>query len=291
MNLKTVKVSIKMIKFNLHTHTKYCDGQENIEDMILGALKYNIDLIGITPHGPLPFETDWTMHKKDLEKYFKEVSFLKNKYKDKIEILIGMELDYLPDIKMDYIDTNMVKRLDFWIGSNHFLGKLSNGYYWTVDYSIEEINEGVKENFDGSIKAAVSKYYDYMKDMILNYEPTILGHLDLIKKNNQGNLLFNEAEDWYRDKVLEVINTLENSKTVVEVNTGGKYRGYSSEYYPSRWILEEMCSRKLPVTVSRDAHDIDSLNYDYEESISYLKEIGFNSIVYFKNKKWNKLKI
>jgi len=281
---------MKMIKYNLHTHSTYCDGQNTIEEMIKGAVNYNFDIIGITSHGPLPFETDWTMKNKDLNKYFKEVEILKKKYQDKIDILIGLELDYLPDKKMDYVNKDIFNKLDFWIGSNHFLGKLESGEYWTVDYSIEEIEKGVEENFNGSMKEAVLKYYDYMESMVKSYEPTILGHLDLIKKNNEKNILFNEDSVWYKKRIEKLLNTLSKSKTVIEMNTGGKYRGYSEEYYPSRWILEEICSRKLPITINRDAHDIKSLNYDYEYSIEYLKDIGFKSMVYLKNNGWNEFK-
>jgi len=279
------------VKFNLHTHSTYCDGSKEVEDMILGAIKYKYNIIGISSHGPLPFSSDWTMKKEKLNSYIKEVQDLKNKYKDKIKVLLGLELDYIVDYKMKYIDKKTFDSLDYWIGSVHFLGKSQSSGYWTVDYNLEELKQGIKESFGGDVEKAVCQYYNYIKDMIENYNPPILGHLDLIKKNNQGGILFNESHKWYRKSVLSLLDKIKISKTVVELNTGGKYRGYSESYYPSNWILKKINEKNIPVTISRDAHDIESLDYEYEESIDLLKKIGFDNIYYFNGKKWCELKI
>ena len=279
------------MKFNLHTHSTYCDGSKEVEEMILGAIKYKYNIIGISSHGPLPFANDWTIKKEKLNNYIKEVQDLKSKYKGKIKVLLGLELDYIVDYKMEYIDKRIFNRLDYWIGSVHFLGKNKGNEYWTVDYNSEELKQGIKESFDGDVEKAVSKYYNYVEDMIENYNPPILGHLDLIKKNNKDGVLFNERDRWYRERVLSVLDKIKLSKTVVELNTGGKYRGYSDSYYPSNWILKEIKARNIPLTISRDAHDIESLDYEYEKSIELLKSVGFNKIYYFNEKKWCELYI
>jgi len=279
------------VKFNLHTHSTYCDGSKEVEEMILGAIKYKYNIIGISSHGPLPFANDWTIKKEKLNNYIKEVQDLKSKYKGKIKVLLGLELDYIVDYKMEYIDKRIFNRLDYWIGSVHFLGKNKGNEYWTVDYNSEELKQGIKESFDGDVEKAVSKYYNYVEDMIENYNPPILGHLDLIKKNNKDGVLFNERDRWYRERVLSVLDKIKLSKTVVELNTGGKYRGYSDSYYPSNWILKEIKARNIPLTISRDAHDIESLDYEYEKSIELLKSVGFNKIYYFNGKKWCELYI
>ena len=279
------------MKFNLHTHSTYCDGSKEVEEMILGAIKYKYNIIGISSHGPLPFANDWTIKKEKLNNYIKEVQDLKSKYKGKIKVLLGLELDYIVDYKMEYIDKRIFNRLDYWIGSVHFLGKNKGNEYWTVDYNSEELKQGIKESFDGDVQKAVSKYYNYVEDMIENYNPPILGHLDLIKKNNKAGVLFNERDRWYRERVLSVLDKIKLSKTVVELNTGGKYRGYSDSYYPSNWILKEIKARNIPLTISRDAHDIESLDYEYEKSIELLKSVGFNKIYYFNGKKWCELYI
>ncbi len=279
------------MKFNLHTHTKYCDGSKDAEDMIKAAIKFDYQVIGISSHGPLPFESDWTMKKEDLYSYIEEINNLKKKYKREIKILLGLELDYIPGYKLDYIDKKIFKSLDYWIGSIHFLGQYKNKKYWTVDYDLSELKRGIQESFEGDVEKAVTQYYKYMEDMVENYKPHIIGHLDLIKKNNKDSTLFSEKELWYRKSISSLLSKIEKSNTVVELNTGGKYRGYTEDYYPSTWILEEIKNRDIPITISRDAHDIDSLDFEYEDSIKLLKKIGFNNIYYNDGKKWEKIDI
>ncbi len=279
------------LKFNLHTHTKYCDGSKDTEDMIKAAINYNYKIIGISSHGPLPFDSDWTMKKKDLHSYIEEVKNLKKKYKNEIKILLGLELDYIPGYRLDYIDDNILKSLDYWIGSIHFLGQYKNKKYWTVDYDLTELKRGIQESFEGNVEKAVIQYYKYMEDMVENYKPYILGHLDLIKKNNRNNIFFNESELWYKKTISSLLDKVKKSNTVVELNTGGKYRKYTENYYPSNWILEEINGRDIPITISRDAHDIESLDFEYEDSIKLLKTIGFSKIYYYNGKTWEKIYI
>ncbi len=276
------------VKFNLHTHTSYCDGSKDIEEMIKAAINYNYQIIGISSHGPLPFESDWTMKKEDLHEYIEEVKKLKEKYKSDIKILLGLELDYIPGFKFDYIDNDIFKSLDYWIGSIHFLGQYKNKEYWTVDYDLKELKRGIQETFGDNIKKAVIQYYKYMEDMVENYKPSILGHLDLIKKNNRNSILFDESELWYRNSISSLLDKVKKSNVVVELNTGGKYRDYTINYYPSNWILKEINSRDIPITISRDSHDIESLDFEYEDSIKLLKTIGFSEIYYYDGKTWEK---
>jgi histidinol-phosphatase (PHP family) len=231
------------------------------------------------------------MPKDRLKDYIKEVNKLKKVYENRIKVLVGLELDYIPDFKMEYIDKEIFNELDYWIGSVHFLGKNKNGDYWTVDYNEKELRKGVEDSFEGNIKKAVETYYKYLEEMVEIYHPTILGHLDLIKKNNGNSNFFNENEKWYRDAVFSLLEKIKKGNTVIELNTGGKYRGYTLDYYPSNWILKEIKDRNIPITVSRDAHDVKSLNYDYEESIRLLTMMGFKNISCFDGEKWKELKI
>lgn len=83
---------------NLHTHSLYCDGAATIEEMIVSAIENGFDSLGISSHGPVDEETYWNIKKDKVEEYIEEVKRLKEKYKDKIEIFLGMELDYIPGI-------------------------------------------------------------------------------------------------------------------------------------------------------------------------------------------------
>lgn len=280
-----------MIKYNYHTHSTFCDGKDTIEDMIIAAINSGIKSIGISSHGPVPFDTDWTMKKERLYEYFERIDELKKKYKNDIEILLGLELDYLPSQGFNHIDHKVFKKLDYYIGSVHYLGELPNGYKWCVDETIEIIKQGIMENFDGDVRNAINQYYMNIADMARKHNPPIIGHLDLIKKNNKDNILFNENEKWYKDIIEKTLDVISETSCIIEINTGGKARGYTKEYYPSNWILEKIRDKNIPIMINSDAHSINYINYEFNEVYNVIKELGFKKISYLTSGGWKEKEV
>lgn len=280
-----------MINYNYHTHSTFCDGKNELEEMIQAAIDCGIKILGISSHGPLPFEAYWVMNKERMEEYISKVKELTDKYKDKIEILLGMELDYLPELGLDYVDKKLLNRLDYYIGSVHFLGELNDGYKWTVDESLEVIEKGIKENFGGNFITAAEKYYECIADLAEKYNAPIIGHFDLIKKNNSDNVLFDEKIDEYRMIVEKCLSRISKTNSVIEINTGGKARGYTKEYYPSTWILEIIKDKQIPITINSDAHFITGINHEFEQAYQLIKDLGFESYMYLTKDGWKKASI
>ncbi len=271
---------------NLHTHTKYCDGKYSAEDMIISAINSNMQSIGISTHGPLPFMSDWNIQKTEVDNYIDEIIILKQKYKDVIQVYLGMELDYIPSVGFDQYTLDLIKRLDYYIGSVHFLAKLNNGLMWTVDYNLDELLNGIRESFNGNIKIAVETYYDYIGNMALKYKPPIIGHFDLFKKNNKNNVLFDENEKWYVDAVEKCLGIIAKTPCIVEINTGGIARGYTNEQYPSTFILKMIKEKNIPVIINSDAHSTDGINCKFEDTYKLVYDLGFEKISYLSEDGW-----
>lgn len=66
-----------------------------MEDFIRFAISEGFSSYGISSHAPLPFSTAWTMEWDRMDDYLSEFARLKEKYADKIELAIGLEIDYL----------------------------------------------------------------------------------------------------------------------------------------------------------------------------------------------------
>ncbi|HPW99456.1 MAG TPA: histidinol-phosphatase HisJ [Sedimentibacter sp.] len=276
---------------NLHTHSLYCDGSCSPEEMVLSAINNNFDSLGISSHGPVNKETDWNIKQDKVEEYIEEVKRLKEKYKDKIEIFLGMELDYIPGAGFTDLCLSLMKRLDYYIGSVHYLGTLKNGYMWTVDYTIEELLTGIDESFEGNIRKAVEKYYETVSEMAEKYQPPIIGHLDLFNKNNKDNILFDERDKWYVEAVKKCLNVIKNTSSVIEINTGGIARNYSNEQYPSTLILKMIKGKNIPIMVNSDAHTADGLACKFTDMYKLTNDIGFEHLVYLTKNGWEKQEI
>ena len=111
--------------------------------------------------------------------------------------------------------------------------------------------------------------------MVEQAKPSIIGHLDLIRKFNTGQKYFSETDSWYRDSVTETLDVIAQSPCILEVNTRGLKHSASGECYPSPWILAECCERDIRIVVNNDAHTQEELLDGVPETIKMLKETGY----------------
>jgi len=265
-----------MIYSNYHTHSQYCDGHMEPEDYIKEAIRLGFDSIGFTSHAPLPFYNTYTLKEERVQEYCHEIRYLKEKYRDIIQVYLGKEIDYIPGIMGTDSPKFKSLNLDYTIGSVHLIRNTATGEYIGVDESREEFEKLLDYVFGGDIKKLVSEYYSLIRNMLKEHKPDIIGHLDLLKKNNKEGRYFSENEEWYREEVLKTLTEVENSGAVLEVNTGGISRGYIDTFYPSIWILKECKELGIPIVLNSDAHNPCDLNTYFEPAAKALKDIGYN---------------
>ena len=91
-------------RFNLHTHTNFCDGKNSAEEMVKAAIELGCEGIGFSGHSYIEGEDYWTMTEKGTQKYIQEVLAAKEKYSSNIEILLGIEYDILSNIDTSIFD-------------------------------------------------------------------------------------------------------------------------------------------------------------------------------------------
>jgi DNA polymerase (family 10) len=109
-------IELKDIKGDLHLHTKATDGSNTIEEMAAAAKKMGYEYIAITDHtkstrvaGGLT-EKEALAHLKKIDRANKKISGIK--------VIRGMEVDILPDGKLDYPDA-LLKEIDIVFASIH----------------------------------------------------------------------------------------------------------------------------------------------------------------------------
>lgn len=257
---------------NLHTHSTYCDGKNGLEDIIKHAIELNFVSIGISGHSYTYFDDCCCITKENTPKYIAELKVLKEKYKDKIEVYIGLENDYYSSIDKNKADE---MGLDYRVCSVHYIKDEKDNYY-TMDKSADYF-KSVIEHF-GSAEIVINKYYDTVIEMIKNVTPEIIGHLDVIRKHNRNNILFDENAKYYKQKINEVLDVIENSNAIVEVNTNKITVENKDMHYPSKMVLREILKRNIPITLSADAHRADRINYCFDEMSTVLKNMGFKTL-------------
>lgn len=262
---------------NFHTHCYFCDGAGDPEEYVTEAISNSFTDLGFSSHAPLPFSNSWTMKEENLKEYCSKINSLKIKYRDKLNIYLGLEIDYIHNLTNPTATKFEALNLDYTIGSVHMLKNEKDNCYLAVDGSEDEYIRLIKDGFHGDIKAFVHAYYTAIRNMVERHTPTIVGHLDLIKKHNKNNKYFDELEDWYKAEIIHTLNVISSSNAILELNTGGKVRGYTSDFYPSNWILEHCMTLNIPIILNSDSHNPKFVNAYFDSASTLLKKYGYVS--------------
>ncbi|MDR0567814.1 MAG: histidinol-phosphatase [Spirochaetaceae bacterium] len=270
----------------LHTHTRFCDGHDDIETFCEAAYRKGFASIGFSAHAPLPrsagLRSDWHLREDRLEAYISEVRAAEQRWEGKIRVFLGLEADYISGIMSPADSYFQSLDLDYLIGSVHYLVP-PKGAPFTVDDAPEKFEQGLREGFSGDADALTGAYWDAVQAMIYAGGFAILGHADLIRKNNAGNRWFSPESAAYRRRIESL--TLP-APLVVEVNTGGMTRYAMPEPYPSLALLKRFREMNIPAVITADAHRAEHLDGHYEEARSLLLKAGYASAVLFNGETW-----
>lgn len=273
-----------MFKSNCHTHTNYCDGKNTAREMIEAAVKKGFVSLGFSGHSPMKDKNEWTMSADGVKAYVSEINSVKEEYKDKIDILCGIELD------VDFANV-VPEDFDYVIASVHQLKK--NGIAYDVDYTADVLKKAVDEFFDGSFNEMSRFYYSTLADFVINTKVDVVGHIDLITKFNVDEPLFDERDAEYRQIVLDAVDRIISAKPEIlfEVNTGAMFRVGKKTPYPADFILRHIYEKGGKITLTSDSHSVASIDFAFDEATAYIKNCGFDVIHYLTSEGVKEFKI
>jgi histidinol-phosphatase (PHP family) len=274
-----------MVKTDYHAHCAYCDGSASPREMAEAAERAGLSWFGLSSHAPLHFSTTWNMDADDAASYRADVRALAGEFRGRLGILLGMEIDWMAEAGGPARPGSWGEGLDYRIGSVHFV-RAEDGALFTIDSPEEEFQGDLHSHCPSGGRPLIEDYYARVSAMAKEGGFDILGHFDLPKKNNQGNLLFDEDAPWYRDAVMSAVEAVSASGAVVEVNTGGISRKRIDDAYPSTWILSEFRSRGVRVAFSSDAHRPDDILAHRDMAFDSMRKAGYREIHYLTDKGW-----
>lgn len=274
-----------MIYSNYHTHTTFCDGAESPEKYVEKAIELGFKNIGYSGHAPVPFDNAWSMKWDELDQYKKAIRVIRENYKDRINVLLSMEIDYIPGITKNYRYFQELLGLDYTIGSVHLVKQNNGDKLWFIDGPSEGYDNGINELFGNDPRLAVQTYYNQINELIQSQGFDFIAHLDKVKMNNKERF-FSTSENWYKKAVEQTLNLIADKDIAIEVNTRGIYKGKTTELFPSIEILEQVYMKGIPILLNSDAHKPDELVNCFDDTVVLLKDIGFKGIYDLNGEKW-----
>ena len=220
--------------YNLHTHTTRCRHAEGSdEEYIRCAIEAGIKHLGFSDHAPYIFpdgyENKYRVQMCDGQSYIDDLRALRRKYKDRIEISIGFEMEYYPD----YFD-KMLK-----IARNLGAEYLILGQHFILNEHPDGIGAGGPTDSREHLKIYVDEVISAIKTGAFSY----VAHPDV--------MCFTGDDKVYEREITRLAEASRELNIPLEINLAGvRYK----KFYPADKFWSIVGKIGSPVTVGYDAH-------------------------------------
>ncbi len=257
------------MKINYHIHTTFSDGSSSMPDYCKAAIQKGFDEIAFTDHLTVFPDGSVEPHSLSLlklESYVREVKTVSEKYKDRLTVRLGLEVDYIPG--NENILEDVLKNYDFdlLIGGVHFVGNIC------IDSSRQRrvMEQEVKRN-------GFNKFYSAYLSIVAKAIETgffdILGHMDLVRIWG-----FTPSNGDFEEQ--RVLNLVKRKNMCLEVSSRGMRQPVKS-IYPSHRIMSEARELEIPIVIGTDAHTSEEIDYAYDFLTSYVRTFGYTRVATF----------
>ncbi len=257
---------------NYHTHTLFCDGRASMETFVRFALSRRFSSLGFSSHAPLPFSTSWTMEWDFMETYLAEFRRLRERYASRIELYVGLEIDYLNDHSCPASDCYRLLPLDYRIGSVHLL-YTPEGQIVDIDTSPGHFRHIVDRHFHGDLDLVIRLYYQRLLRLVELGGFDILGHADKMHYNASCYRPGLLDEPWYDQLVRHYFAAVARQGYLVEVNT--KSYADTGTFFPNERYFQTLRQLGVRVVVNSDAHYPDRIDASRPEALRALWQAGY----------------
>ena len=115
------------MRANYHTHTWRCNHATGAEeDYVKTAVEQGFDILGFSDHTPQFFPEGYAskirMETGELPNYCRLIRDLRDRYRDRIQIHVGLEVEYYPDLFSRLLPAVRDQGVEYLILGQHFLG-------------------------------------------------------------------------------------------------------------------------------------------------------------------------
>ena len=222
------------MNYNYHTHTYRCghaDGED--EEYVKRAIECGIEYMGFSDHAPFIFhdggEISCHVQQADAEGYIGSIKRLKEKYSEKIDLMVGFEMEYMPSHFDKMLENAKNSGAEYLILGQHYI---ADGYPDAIASGERTESEERIERYAYCVcKGIMSGAFSYV------------AHPDMMK--------FVGCDEIYKREMKKICLCSLEYNIPVEINFLGIRTG---RFYPNPRFWEIASEIGCPVTYGFDAH-------------------------------------
>jgi len=256
---------------DLHTHHSRCGhASGGLADYVAAARSRGLRTLGLSDHAPLLLAESGDdsapgmhMPRSSWEAYLRESVQLRDAHREAIDVLVGVEADYLSGREAAYQALLDDTRLDYVIGAVHYL-------HGRHVYDRARWHDGV------DVDATYATYLAMVRDAAMSGLFDVLAHIDAIKARAPRPPTAPQRE-WDA-----TVAAIASADVAVEINTSG-YRK-CGEPFPAWGLVERLHEAGVPLTYGSDAHHPDEVHHAWDEVQRGLRVRGIDTLVVFRHR-------
>ncbi|MGH9368886.1 MAG: histidinol-phosphatase HisJ family protein [Thermoanaerobaculia bacterium] len=247
-----------------HVHTFRCGHAGGASrDFVRRAVERELGEIAFTDHIPLYFlppssrDPKLAMREEELEGYIAEVEALREEFRERIPIRLGLEADYAEGHE---------QTLERWLSRADWDLVLGSVHWVAGDWI--DAPESANRRFEREgAEALYAEYYRLLAKAARTRLFDVLTHFDLPKKHgHRPPRALEESEDL-------AIAAAREAGCAVEISSAG-LRKPVGEAYPEARLLRKLVAAGVPVTFSSDAHAPAEVGWGYERTLALARGAG-----------------
>lgn len=266
-----------MINSDYHSHTCFSsDSDADIEEMIQQAISLGLETLCITDHMDYDFPKCYELSFEfDPDDYFEKLIQLKEKYKNQIELLIGIEAGVRPYLADRYRSLLEAYPFDFVICSTHLVHDIDP--YYRSFWEEHGIRQGLMDYFN-EILSNLEVFSDF----------DVYGHLDYVVRYIPEDLKkaqnFEFSYQAFAKPIDDILKKLVSMNKGLEVNTAGYKYGLGRPNPDLDIIRRYKELGGTYVTIGSDAHAAKHIAFSFDEAEQIIRQAGFLEYATFRNR-------
>lgn len=257
---------------DFHLHTEFsADSDAPVRSQIAQAISLDMPEICITDHHDYDTHNPKSPFILDFSRYFPYMEQMREEYKDRIRINIGVELGLLLHDHDALKAQSEACPFDYIIGSSHFIDDTDP--YFPAYFEGRSERESYERYFEVSLKRIRTM------DCFDSF-----GHLDYVVRYGPTRNE-NYSYESYRELIDPILKTLIEKGKGLECNTGGLKYGLGHPN-PTEDILKRYRALGGEIlTLGSDAHAPQHVGYGFSLIPELLKSCGFRYYTVFHNRR------
>ena len=255
------------MKANYHTHSEYCGhAGGTLQEYIESAISHSLQALGFSEHAPFPGNPfGMRMDFNQLPDYVSELSKLRDLYKNKINLHIGLEIEYLDAYASYYPLLFSEYGIEYLIMGQHFFIGPDKKCYNLYDNQIP--CEYLVKHCQDMIKGMDTGFFKY------------IAHPDLMFIRDYN------IERNCKTAISTLIEGAEKGHHMLELNANGLRREKQSyaeglRYpYPVDIFWQEVAKTDIPVIIGSDSHSPNIICDEHTAyALEYALKLGLNLV-------------